>query len=318
MSDLLTVTKRLRPVMARKATLEEAQNNNVRFDKYYRQVKSRPIKLIPGYFYIPNHLEPVFNTGQRGFIGYQYDFAFDASFYILNADSLVNEFTQIFTNNADVCVRYRVGTKVYRYHLGSFYKPLAQSFLFAPQYNGEVIGKNFVIEVWVQYDISVFNYFGTFNNDPNGTKIYTSFLFEPLDANETERRMDDGYFVRDELFVDFDPEAIPTDYSGTGASISNPLCGALLVITGATITAGILDITWSDPGLHTVGTILEVYVSVDGGDYYKTGGEFFVVDGFVEIDTGVIPVSSLLVKLRIIPSSGISCAFTAPFNATIV
>lgn len=225
MSDFPQIVKYLDIVKSRKITSAEADEFDGKaspLSKYQHILSTRAIKKIFGYLYLPNHLEPTTGTNQRGFIGFQYNYSLAGDFYLTNyADLMTNAYANIF-NNCDVCIRYRVGGTVFRYHLGQFFKPFAQDFLYVPQYAGEVIKKNFTIEVWVQYDITVFSpNFGIDNpNDVNGIKLLSGRFRNPSTPDELEYSLGGGTLVKDDLFITL-PETIPTIYPADGPNTSN-------------------------------------------------------------------------------------------------
>ena len=125
--------------------------------KYTKREKTRKIKKIPYVFYIADQLYPALNSGNRGFVLFQLGYSFPEDFHIISLPKFLDQDDQQI--NCDLFIRYRIGTDVYRYHIGDLvgmFNPLGSLLpynkQFVPQYNGQLIKKNFVMECFVIYD----------------------------------------------------------------------------------------------------------------------------------------------------------------------
>lgn len=186
-------------------------------EKYDAIVPTRPIKKLFYSFVLPQSEMP--SGAVAKCLARQFNYSMPFDFYI-------TEFTPQFSPEGlvvlpIVCIRYRIGTQVFRYrlHYNDKIRPTLDSgldkipYVNAPVYNGELIKKNFVIELW-----SVL----TFYTQAGPTLFQTSVARLPSDANEIEPitgATGVGY-ARSELVVAL-PEAIPTIYPSYGPWLDN-------------------------------------------------------------------------------------------------
>lgn len=207
--DFSRITKYLTLGRARVATAAEAAAAHRPFDKYYSIEQSRDIRLLPGSFIIPAHLEG-FGLTEVAWIVYQYNYSVSNDFRI----------TQLLSSpfeNCIVCVRYREGEVATRYVIGGFNNE-PDAYVPAEQYTNQVIKRNFVIEVWKRPLIVAAA------NITSDVTVLTSRLIVPSNVEQEESILldggDEGLFVQPELFVSL-PEDIPTDYDDVGPWLDN-------------------------------------------------------------------------------------------------
>ncbi len=155
MSDFPDVTKHLDLLKSRQATADEAKNATQPFDKYYGLSKSRDIKKIYTYLVLPTFqvLHQNLNFIRRRLL-FQYNIVAPKSFYILNNSTIFQRGVNF--KNCFICIKWRVGTNVFRYRLTL--TPPVDAYSSNPFkvdlnpyfeiYNNQLISKNCVIEVW--------------------------------------------------------------------------------------------------------------------------------------------------------------------------
>jgi hypothetical protein len=143
MSDLSSVTKRLRYGLARVVTRTEAAaaqsaTGSTNPDKYVTIDPSREIKLINTFITIPAYQFMYTNNAYGGMrLMYQWNVSISHPFYFLKSP-IVNTDLDGF-----LAIKWRVGTTVYRYFL---YGNQFDGNL--PLYSGQKIGKYCVFEWW--------------------------------------------------------------------------------------------------------------------------------------------------------------------------
>ena|ERR1051326_4131042 len=187
MPDFDDVVKHLDINKARQATADEAAQATIPFDKFYSLKRARDIKkintviILPAFSYVATS-----QIAKLYRLMFQYNVSMPQDFYILNANPF---YKSTEASSVAICVRYRIGTQVFRYNIGG--RPLdhttdgpgifPNNLLRFPWYNQEVIKKNCVFEVWR------FNW-------PGGTNagiiqdwhVNTSLLSNPATADDTE------------------------------------------------------------------------------------------------------------------------------------
>lgn len=178
------VPKRLNLVSARKATLAEAQNSPIPFDKYYALIPTRDIKKIFTYLILPPYLVIAGTVKYGGQLLFQYNVTASAPFYILNP-IVEAPLTGLF-----LTVKWRVGTIVHRYLiLGSQRYDNGTSIVDLhtfPIYNNQLVPINCVFEFWGNL-----TFFGT-PGLLNGLAVKTNWIQDPTDVDETEIDVDEA------------------------------------------------------------------------------------------------------------------------------
>lgn len=154
MSDFSRVIKQLDIVPAHKATNDELQFSPSFNDplKYTKVVKSRKIAKVPVYISIPAYTIPFASVPGDYRLLFQYNITVDKDFVFTNVNDI---FGLKVDGKKDIGVlifaRYRIANVAYRYLLNwnsAGLKGLDYSYQVYPNYNGQIIKKNFVIEVW--------------------------------------------------------------------------------------------------------------------------------------------------------------------------
>jgi hypothetical protein len=150
MSDFSSTVKPLTIARARVATIDEARNALNPFDKYYGIEQTRDIKKINSFIVLPTTTIPYASeTAQLYRLMFQFNVTSPLDFYILNSGN--ESFMQQISSSV-ICVKYRVGTTVFRYDISSpsgLNKQLAgDNLLQFPAYSNQIIKKNCVFEVW--------------------------------------------------------------------------------------------------------------------------------------------------------------------------
>ena len=149
---------------------------------------------------------------QVPYITYQYNYTMPNDFRVINFVSLrLQTFNLHFCT---VCIRYRVGTTVYRYILLSTESSLGR--VPAPLYNGQLIKANFVIEVWqlledVPYGIV------------NALTLMTSLIRIPTGQDDylPDNFSNTEIVTLPQLQASILPEALPTTYDESGSWLTN-------------------------------------------------------------------------------------------------
>lgn len=221
MSSFSEVVRYLKREPARIATSADLHQSLslINPDKYITRDKARAIKRVPLVFYVPNTIFPSKASGNSKFIIGQFNYSFPEDFYITKLPIFGDQLDQLA--NCDLCIRYRIGTQVYRYHFGQYipdYMWTPSEPDFAPQYNKQLIKKNFVIECWIKLDTghnAEINSAGDgnypFEYTPLGFRFETSLKQDPETANQTEAIGSNSVLVTDELFEDL-PYNFPDEY----------------------------------------------------------------------------------------------------------
>lgn len=179
---------------ARKATLVEAQNSLIPFDKYYTLDQSRPIQRVSPYFTLAPQANAYLLT--TPFMAFQYNITMPENFYILTTtnryaiSSVGTVYPQAFIVSGMTCVRSTLNGVTTRYILdGSNNVFFQQTPVYDLQkYTNQLIAKDCVIEFW---------WMGNAGHSPppllggiSGVyNIFISILNDPVDAN------DEGQFL---------------------------------------------------------------------------------------------------------------------------
>lgn len=223
-TDFPSVVKYLDHIKSRVPTPDEVAQETCRplLSKYAAYEKARAIKKIPGYVYIPNHMEVPLDTGERAYIGFQWNYVMDQDFVVHNYEEIRRSFAACF--NCQITIRYRVDDVCFRYFLvgDSYIHPFGNELFHFPLYAGEVIKKNFTVEIWIAFDsIAFMPTYGVNNpDDVHGIKLFSGQYRNPTTPDETEYSLATPVEVKDDLFITL-PEDIPTDYPDDGPHINN-------------------------------------------------------------------------------------------------
>lgn len=154
----------------------------------------------------------------------QVNFIMPAEFSIIK----IEQGTEIIARPAVMCIRYRVGSTVYRYRLPSYADPsnnaIADAALpftesvQAPVYAGQTIQPNFCIEYWGFYTGS-----GVLNSRCASWQYTTSLLVNPSTPEQTSPIIyTTGTVVdRSALVVTLTDEPIPTTYNTAEQWLNN-------------------------------------------------------------------------------------------------
>lgn len=150
---------------------------------------------------------------QSASIWYQYNYTAPFDFRVINFGQLR---AQVPNNiiKAIICIRYRIGTTVYRYLLtgSSLNTAIVPSLL----YSGQLIKRNFVIEVWRLFGGPPCGIF-------NALTLTTSIIRNPI--SEDDSLPDQVYALQsvnhDTLVAPINPEALPTIYDAAGSWLTN-------------------------------------------------------------------------------------------------
>lgn len=197
------IVKHLDVSRARVATSSEAALASRPFDKYYGLNRARDIKKIHKVFTLEAYSIDVIGGGQfqRGELIFQYNVTVGAPF------TIDKNFRFVSDRGGVLCVKYRVGTTVYRYALYGNQEDLNLStdiLAFTP-YNGQVIASNCCFEFWVSYLHPQALVYGLTDD----LKISTSILVNPDYPEEIERVIEGpDVLTKDDIGVAL-PETLP-------------------------------------------------------------------------------------------------------------
>lgn len=209
MSDFLEISNRLD---IRKSERDTTNDKSLQ--------KSRPIQKVPYSFVIPRVQIDLtsFGVAQGGALVHQFNITAPRAFRILLNSARLNE-ADILTY-ALICVRYRVGTTVYRYRLklsgDSILEGLLDNFsgVQAPAYYNQHIGANFCIEFWTLNA-------GQTNIDVGPWTVMTGLLRNPLNVDDIGSEIAIvTEMARDDLSQPL-PDVLPTPYGDDSCFLTN-------------------------------------------------------------------------------------------------
>lgn len=202
MADFSSVTKYLQLTPA---TVDSERNT-----KPLTITKTRAIGLLEKQTTLVAHEE----TGESHTapsIRFQYNIDAGANCRISNFKQLRNYAIPRYQLRSFLCVRYRVGSDVIRYHLDS--GNAVRYPLSAPLYEGEVLPRYFVIEVW--------SYFGTTWGLPEDINLNLALLEVPTSPNDIDYETSTvPELVASELLITM-PAALPIAVDAAGPYESN-------------------------------------------------------------------------------------------------
>lgn len=177
---------------ARKATLAEAQNANLPFDKYYSISNSRKIDRINLTIALPAYTRALTSGDYWGRLLSQYNITVGESFYILNRIVQDSNLKGLLT------VKWRVGSTVHRYGIQGnkqiVSRLIPENVANFAWYSNQLVPSKCSFEYWIiRSEVSfLYGLASTFN-------IKTSLLYEPESASVTAE------------LVSPDPVVVPTD-----------------------------------------------------------------------------------------------------------
>lgn len=166
----------------------------------YRQVVVPDISLTPvGVFQVP-------------YIVYQFNYSASSDFRIINFGDLQANPQRL--SNCILCVRYRVGTAVYRYQICGSTQNLAS--VPSELYNGQLIKANFVVEIW---QINTPSTLGVVN----ALSLMTSIIRTPTGQDDylPDSTSSSVAVTLTGLQAAINPEALPTTYNTNGSWLTN-------------------------------------------------------------------------------------------------
>jgi hypothetical protein len=188
------VPRRINIAPAREATLAEAQNAPIPFDKYYRILPTREIRKLNTFFILSANMVPQATYLYLGRLMFQYNVIAPKPFYILKEPRTDEFFPCVLT------VKWRVGTQVFRYfldgeqqyiHITTPSQPGPPPFIDTirnttafPIYNNQRIPINCVFECWSSS-------FNTFSSQPacgipSDYKMEISMTTDPATSDDIE------------------------------------------------------------------------------------------------------------------------------------
>jgi len=179
---------------ARVATLAEAQNSNVPFDKYYGLIPTRPVKKVGTTLVLKANSGATvpFNANlEKNQVLFSYFFTLPLPFYLLNNDIQVGQLgihlPVLNTSNGFICVRWRSGNDETRRVVsrGAFSASLISPEQFRvniPDYSNELIGPNAVFEFWnFKLKTPLNQVYGVISD----LHILINYLRDPVDGDDS-------------------------------------------------------------------------------------------------------------------------------------
>ena len=186
------------------------------------RAKGRAIKKIPYIFTVPatSFNMSITNLKQKGLLLAQYNYTAPASFKLLRVDSFSSD--DLVLNPPAICIRYRIGTTVYRYRL-PYSNSAVEAILLSsgrvqcPVYINQLIKANFTVEFWTghiagiagqQFSVPAFTVETNLLMLPdNSDSLYDSF-----GTSESLTRADLSIAM---------PETLPVDYGASSTWLTN-------------------------------------------------------------------------------------------------
>lgn len=200
MSDFIDVVKYLDKLPVRVATLQEALDANIPFDKYYGKIPVRPIRKL--FWYLSLEPNRVLGETKTARLVFQYNITAPAPFYILGVtlpygSSSPNQMQCVGT------IKWRNGSTVSRYCIfnsilkESKYVKSGHTFSLSfintfPDYANQKVPANCVVELWSSFHDQL-ALPGTRNIGFDlPVVIQTSLMSNPLTASDTAIILDSG------------------------------------------------------------------------------------------------------------------------------
>lgn len=200
-------------------TIPVVQDTTVNLKALHKE-PVKPVKLLKTLIRIPaGNFTRI--AGDCALIIRQFNYSLPSNLIIVNPREV--KLSPPNVENINICVRYRVGTRCYRYNLTQVppvrapIDPVDFEIPFAPFYNNQIIKANFVIEIWLVNPIS-----------HRGPTIYEDILLDtgviriPASENDVDAQYDPAAVATPTELQTVLPENTPTAINALGPWLDNP------------------------------------------------------------------------------------------------
>ena len=204
MSDWQAVIK---PLTVTPVTQDTTQNT-----KPLSTTAVRAVEMVNKQVVVPAVTITTSGTFQVPYIVWQYNYSAGTDFRVINFGELQANSQRL--SNCIICIRYRVGTTVYRYQLCGSTQNLAS--VPSELYSGQLIKANFVIEVWQINSSATIGIV-------NALSLMTSVIRVPTGENDylPDSISSSASVTLANLQAAINPETLPTTYNTNGSWITN-------------------------------------------------------------------------------------------------